>query len=69
MNSKSVRHLFSKGMTEVYTTGAYLSPIKVVIEGQEQWLWKVDEFHDDCFMFGEECFPAEASKSKAGLIS
>lgn len=33
----------------IYTTGAHLSPIKAVIDGEERWMWTVSEFGDDSF--------------------
>jgi hypothetical protein len=69
MNSPIARSLFSRGTEQIYTNGAFLSPFKIIVDGREAWLWKVDEFEDDCFVFGEECCPAEKSNTKAGLMS
>jgi hypothetical protein len=54
---------------QIYTNGAFVSPFKHVINGREEWLWKVDEFYDDSFQFGVECNPVERSNTISGLMS
>lgn len=41
-------------MTEIYTTGAYLSPIQ---QRDGRWRWAVFGFESDSFMDGEEVSP------------
>jgi len=69
MNNATIFHTSSQIPSQIYTTGAYLSPVKVVINGLEQWLWKVDDFDGDSFDFGEVCNPIETSTTLAGLMS
>lgn len=40
--------------TEVYTTGAFLSPIRVESEKGPRWMWVVTQFEDDTFLDGSE---------------
>ena len=69
MNNPTLTNHRSRVPVQIYTTGAYLSPVKLVVGGREEWIWKVDEFHDDSFQFGEECNPVENSNTLAGLMS
>lgn len=69
MNSRTLIAARPAVPAQIFTTGAYLSPVKCVVDGREHWLWKVDEFHDDSFQLGEECNPVENSKTLAGLMS
>jgi hypothetical protein len=38
----------------LFTTGAFIKPIKVVINNQEQWRWIVTSFEDQTFSDGNE---------------
>lgn len=68
MNNPTLPNIRPQVPAQIYTTGAYLSPVKRVVDGRVEWLWKVDEFHDDTFQFGEECDPIESSSTLAGLM-
>jgi len=53
----------------IYTTGAFLKPMKVTdSEGKEQWFWYVSEFNDETFKDGEVYNPNEFGKSKTELL-
>ena len=53
----------------IYTTGAFLKPIKVTVSnGTEQWLWFVSEFVDDSFFDGKVYNPNEFASSKEELL-
>jgi len=53
----------------LYTTGAYLQPLKVIdCDGSEKWLWAVCEFDGDSFLDGEILDPAEDGRSKQELL-
>ena len=42
----------------IYTTGAFLTPLKVTDdEGNPQWLWVVTSFDDSTYLDGESCSP------------
>ena len=51
----------------IFTTGAFLRPIKIIQDGQELWMWTVAEFIDDSFEDGAVYNPAEISEIEEGL--
>lgn len=54
----------------IFTTGAFLMPMKVVdSKGKEQWLWVVSEFTDDSYFDGNVYNPSEFANSKEKLIA
>jgi uncharacterized protein YrzB (UPF0473 family) len=61
------KYLFDEPV--VYTTGAYLQPLKVVDEaGNERWFWVVSEFDGDTFLDGEVYNPVEEGLPKQELM-
>jgi hypothetical protein len=59
----------SFGNPVLYTTGAYIQPLKVVdIDGNEKWFWAVSEFVDDTFWNGEIFNPSESGTTKQNLL-
>jgi len=52
----------------IYTTGAYLVPKRVKINGKWQWAWLVTHFEDDSFRDGKEFNPPEIAKNKRMLL-
>ena len=55
--------------TEIYTTGAFLKPIKTMNEnGNEVWMWAVSYFNDDTFQNGERCNPVECADTIDSLF-
>ncbi len=38
----------------LFTTGAFIKPIKVTINNKEQWRWIVTSFEDQTFLEGNE---------------
>lgn len=52
----------------IFTTGAFLKPVKVSINGRECWMWVVTEFIDDSFKDGEVYNPIEFAESKNELL-
>ncbi len=53
----------------IYTTGAFLKPMKVTdSEGKEIWLWFVSEFNEDTFNDGELYNPNEFGTTKQELL-
>jgi len=53
----------------LYTTGAYIQPLKVVdVDGTEKWFWAVSEFVDDTFWDGEVFNPGESGTTKQNLL-
>ncbi len=54
----------------VYTTGAYIQPIKIIKQdGREVWLWVVSEFDGDSFWDGNICHPQEYGDTKYELLA
>ncbi len=53
----------------IYTTGAFLKPMKVKdSEGKVIWLWYVSEFNEDSFKDGEVYNPNEFGTTKEELL-
>ena len=55
--------------TLIFTTGAFLRPIKVIQDGQELWMWTVAEFIDDSFKDGGIFNPPEVSTTQETLFT
>ncbi|MDR1484316.1 MAG: hypothetical protein LBT09_05790 [Planctomycetaceae bacterium] len=55
---------------QIYTTGAYLRPLKTVdSEGNEMWVWYVEKFEgDDSFKDDEIYNPVEVANSLEKLL-
>ena len=43
---------FTEFAPRIYTTGAYLAPMQVIVNGESRYVWVVDEFNDDTFADG-----------------
>ncbi len=55
---------------QVFTTGAFIKPIKIVDgEGKEKWIWYVSEFVDDTFKGGEVYNPLESADTLKNLVT
>lgn len=59
---------FSEAEPKVYTTGAFLVPMKIMKGKQERYVWVVWEFDDDSYLDGEACTTAVYADSLANLI-
>jgi hypothetical protein len=53
---------------EIFTTGAFLRPIKCVINGVEQWRWVVIGFENDNYFNGELINPMEYASHIKDLV-
>lgn len=52
----SLEHDFEiKHEPKLYTTGAFLVPMKIERAGRERYVWVVADFNDDTFHDGELC--------------
>jgi hypothetical protein len=62
---------FTESEPRIYTTGAYLVPMKVKISNKEGYVWVLDEFVDDTFicLTGKDCSPAVLAKSKEEIFN
>jgi hypothetical protein len=55
--------------TTIYTTGAYLQPVKITgKDGRETWRWLVSGFNDDTYLDGNLCNPVETAEMADGLL-
>ena len=53
----------------LFTTGAYIQPLKVIDEtGNEKWFWVISEFVDDTFSDGQVLNPSESGLTKQELL-
>ena len=59
---------FSEAQPRIYTTGAYLVPMKVMKGKEERYIWVVHEFDDDCYSDGELCSPRIYADSLKNLM-
>ncbi|OGU11655.1 MAG: hypothetical protein A2X61_07195 [Ignavibacteria bacterium GWB2_35_12] len=53
---------------QIYTTGAYLVPLKVNVNKNEKYVGVVSRFNDDSYNDGEVCSPHIISDSVNNLI-
>ena len=54
---------------KIFTTGAFLQPMKVKdVNGNDFWIWAVENFEDSCFYDGEEYNPSEIAGSLEELL-
>jgi hypothetical protein len=54
----------------MYTTGAFIQPIRLINEnGSEKWFWVVSEFIDDTFFEGDVANPKEDGITKDELLA
>ena len=61
---------FTETGTRIYTTGAYLVPMEITLNGEKQYVWVVDEFKDDSYdEDGKICSPVIYSTKKKGVLS
>lgn len=52
----------------IFTTGAFLKPVKTHLNGKELWMWVVTEFIDDSFKDGEVYNPNEFAETQNELF-
>ena len=55
--------------TTIFTTGAFLKPIKIKNKSKEIWVWCVSEFIDDSYKDGKIFNPIEYSNNKENLLN
>lgn len=55
---------------QLFTTGAFISPRKFIVDGEPIWLWAVDMFEGgNSYYEGATCNPSENSETKKGLFA
>lgn len=52
----------------LFTIGAFIKPVKVVINNVEQWRWIVTSFEDQTFLNGNEIDVYDYANNFEGLI-
>lgn len=62
-------HRLDKHNPQIYTTGAYLRPLQVKnTDGEEFWIWTVEQFEDDTYKSGNIYNPNIIANSLEQLI-
>ena len=70
IEQKLIDSYFTEEEPKIYTTGAYLVPMEITLNGEKQYVCVVDEFKDDsCDEDGKICSPNVLSTKKKDLIS
>jgi len=59
---------FSEAEPKIYTTGAFLVPMKIMKGEEERYIWVVWEFDDDPYLDGESCKANVYADSLVNLI-
>ncbi len=59
---------FSEAEPKIYTTGAFLVPMKIMKGEEERYIWVVWEFDDDPYLDVESCRANVYADSLANLI-
>jgi hypothetical protein len=61
MSLKIEQRIIGNQITEfeprIYSTGVYLIPMKVELNGKEKFIWVADEFSDEAFIDGKNISP------------
>lgn len=60
---------FAENSPKIFTTGAFLVPMKIRKKGKERFVWIVEEFNDDSYYEGENCSPVVYADSLDSLIN
>jgi len=72
MSLKVEQRLVENQITEfeprIYSSGVYLVPMKVELNGKEKFIWVADEFNDDTFYDGELISPKLLANKIEGLF-
>lgn len=52
----------------LFTTGAFIVPRKIDVDGKKIWFWIVESFEDDTFYNSKLCNPHEWAETKHQLL-
>jgi len=52
----------------IFTNGAFVTPVKIIIHGVEEWRWLVSSFEDDSFLNGKYVDPKESANSLQDIL-
>ena len=67
MNEKSMKTTeYYTRVVEIYTTGAFCSPMKLYLPHlkKDEWIWRVNRFDSDSYMDGHYVDPADLCQNK-----
>ena len=68
-NDKNMIYFAGTYNKKIFTTGAFLRPMKVKdVNGNDFWVWVVEKFEDNNFYDGEEYNPVEVASSLEELL-
>lgn len=59
---------FTESQPKVFTTGAFVVPMRIKANGKERFVWVVEEFKDDSYFEGKLCTPLLYSDSLETMI-
>ena len=68
MQTTSPKHIPITQADYIFTTGAFLQPMKVNIDGEIYWRWVVSEFIDDSFMYDRMVNPIESTEQLNTMV-
>jgi len=60
--------IITKSEPIIYTSGAYLVPMKVNINKKEHYVWVVSQFNEDTYLEGNICSPLILANNSTELI-
>ncbi len=62
-------NIFTESEPRIFTTGAYLVPMKIKKNGIKRYVWVVDEFIDDTYKYdGIICSPSLYSHGREHIL-
>lgn len=61
--------VFTENKPRIYTTGAYLVPMKIRIKEEYRYVWVVDEFYDSTFDENEDISPVVYAQDIPSLLN
>jgi len=68
-NNKLFRNKSLEETPTIYTTGAFLFPVRIKDEdGADVWMWAVSQFKDETFLDGVTCEPVEKADRCEDLL-
>ena len=69
IEQKLIDNRFTETEPRIYTKGAYLVPMEIMVNGEKHYIWVVDEFEDDSYdENGKICSPCVFSNKKKDLL-
>ena len=69
IEQKLESYIFTDSQPIIYTTGAYLVPMKIKYKDKTKYVWVVEEFYDDTFdKNGKICTPNLLVTRKQSII-